>query len=241
MFDKKNNPDQKVSDALNKAIKKIKAKLKFQYYEVSPFKKIANDEVVQVVLLYVSQMTNYHHKIYILSALGKNELRSAIPYIVNTYNNFVNTHYSSAQDEIFIEYLFETIAKMNASEYLDSYNKLFQMKMTPAFGIFIKMLDKQKVLALTEVIYRLFKKENYIPKEWVGKKEEEKRYFVSYSILKYLVNRKDPKYRKLFEELIEEETYDWLQYSDSVYRDDIIESFTAKIKAVAKDGIEKLR
>ena len=115
------------------------------------------------------------------------------------------------------------------------------MKMTPAFEKFIKMLDKQKVLALTEVIYRLFKKENFIPKEWVGKKEEEKRYWVSYSILKYLVNRKDPKYRKLFEELIEEERYDWLQYSDSVYRDDIVKSFTAKIKETAKDGLEKLR
>ena len=115
MFDKKNNPDQKILDALNKAIKKFKAKLKFQFYDVSPFKKIANDEVVQVVLLYVSQMTNYYHKIYILSALGKHELSSAIPYIVNTYNNFVNTQYSSAQDEIYIEYLFETIAKMNAS------------------------------------------------------------------------------------------------------------------------------
>ena len=80
------------------------------------------------------------------------------------YYYFIDKIYRNSRDEIYLNYLCETIAKINAIEYADLYKDILLSPMTQSAESIIKMMSANNAVEFDEIIFTLIKKENLIPK-----------------------------------------------------------------------------
>lgn len=236
------NQDIYVLKQLNKDLRKhkIKAKLDFIYYDKCPFREYKS-ETVEVVLKYVDLLSSFHNKIFILSSLGEKCYKECTPYLVNTYHTFLNEVYKTPRDEMDLLYLCDTIAKTNSLEYIDLYENIISNPMTPSTEPIIEMLAKFNIARIDSIIFKLIKKENLIPEEWVGYPNEDDKYWCSIIALKCIVKKKDKKYLEFFKELIDDNDMDWIKLTDSKYAKSSIKNLKKKYKLFAQRGINRIK
>lgn len=124
------NKDLDILKALNKELKKykVKVKLKFQYYDVCPFKE-NKIEILEVILKYSELFSSIYNKIFILSSLCDKYYKDSIPYLVKIYHSFINDVYEVPIDEMYLIYICDTMAKINALEYIDLYESIISCPM----------------------------------------------------------------------------------------------------------------
>ena len=232
--------DKDILRLLNNDLKQYKIKLSFQYYDVCPFDE-NKLEIMGIILKYAELFESYYNKIYILSSLCDECFKGSIPYLVNIYQHFVEKIYNNPKDEMFLLHICDTISKINALEYQELYKSILCRPITSSAGSIIEMLDKYNVEALEDVIFSLIKKENLIPRAWIGELNEEDKYWCSFVALKYVVNRKNKDYLSFFQELFNDENFEWINFSDSKYKEKLTLKCKNKYKKLASEGIKKLR
>ena len=86
--------------------------------------------------------------------------KDSVPYLVKTYHYFLNEVYSVPIDESYLLILCDTIAKINALEYIDLYKNILLTPMTQSAESIIKMLSENNMVEFDEIIFYLVKKEN---------------------------------------------------------------------------------
>ena len=72
--------------------------------------------------------------------------------------------------------------------------------MTQSAEPIIEMLSKFNIEKFEPIIFNLIKKENLIPKAWLGELNEDSKYWCSLVALKCIVNKKDNKYLDYYDE-----------------------------------------
>lgn len=234
------NYDVNILKSLNRELKKYKIKLKFKYYDVCPFDE-KNFEIMEIILKYVEQFESYYNKIFILTSLCDGYFKDSVPYLVKTYHYFLNEVYSVPIDESYLLILCDTIAKINALEYIDLYKNILLTPMTQSAESIIKMLSENNMVEFDEIIFYLVKKENLIPTAWVGKLNEDSKYWCSYIAMKCIVAKKDKKYLSFFNEILEDELMQWINFSESKYKNQLTLEWKNKYKKLAEKGIKKIK
>lgn len=225
---------------LNKELRKYKTKLKFQYYDVCPFDE-KNFEIMEIILKYVEQFESYYNKIFILTSLCDEYFKDSVPYLVKTYHYFLNEVYSVPIDESYLLILCDTIAKIKAFEYVDLYKGILTGPITQSAESIIKMLSEFCFEENDEIILSLVKKENLIPKAWIGDVSETCKYWCSYIALKCIVDKKDKKYLSFFNELLEDELMPWIEFTDSKYKNKLTLEWKSKYKLLVEKGIRIIK
>ena len=231
--------DNNLLKELNNELKKNDVKLKFWYYDISPFAS-CDKEIIPLILNYVNKLNSDKNKIFLLSVLGVKGFDDAVPAIVNEYEFFNLNKYSQPFDEILLLELCDTIAKIESKEYIDLYIKMLTMPATTALESIIKMLDKLNVPELDGYIYNLIEKENKIPNEWIGELNEENKYWCSLNALKYIINRKDSKYYDFIKKFLQPERLKWIWFTPSKYSKTNYSNCYKKYIALAKKGLSYL-
>ena len=234
------NNDIYILKFLNRDLRKYKIKLKFQYYDVCPFNE-NKLEIMHIILKYVELFENYHNKVFILSSLCDKCFKDSVPYLVKIYHYFLNIVYSNPIDEIYLLYLCDTIAKINALEYIDLYKSIILSPMTQSAESIIKMLSENNMVEFDELIFNLVKKENLIPMAWIGELNEDSKYWCSYVALKCIVDKKDKKYLDFFKEILEDESMSWINFSDSKYKNKLTLEWKNKYRLLSEKGIKKIK
>ncbi len=224
---------------LNKELKKYKVKLDFQYYDTCPFRK-NKLEILEIVLKYVELFENYYHKIFILSSLCDKIYSDSVPYLVKTYHYFIDEIYRDPIDEMYLLYLCNTIAKIEALEYTDLYKSILLGPITQSAEPIIEMLAENNMEEFDGIIFNLIKKENIIPKAWLGELNEDSKYWCSFVALKCIVSRKDKKYLRFFQELVDDKNMAWINFTNSKYKSKLTLEWKNKYKVFAEKGIKKL-
>ena len=105
----------------------------------------------------------------------------------------------------------------------------------------IKMLSEFCFEENDEIILSLVKKENLIPKAWIGDVSETCKYWCSYIALKCIVDKKDKKYLSFFNELLEDELMSWIEFTDSKYKNKLTLEWKSKYKLLVEKGIKKIK
>ena len=236
----KKNKDLDILKALNKELKKYKVKLKFQYYDVCPFKE-NKIEILEVILKYSELFSSIYNKIFILSSLCDKYYKDSIPYLVKIYHSFINEVYEVPLDEMYLLHICDTMAKINALEYIDLYEKIISRSMTQSAESIIKMLSSMNIERIDDCILKLIKKENLIPKSWLGTLNEDCKYWCSLVSLKCIVTKRDNKYLALFKELLEDDDMEWIEFTDSKYKYKLANSLKKQYKLLAKKGMNKIK
>lgn len=234
------NNDIVILKHLNNDLKKYKVKLEFQYYDVCPFKE-SKIEILEVVLRYVDLLSNIYNRIFILSSLCDKYYKDCIPVLIKIYHIFIEKFYKVPQDEMYLLYICNTIAKINALEYTYLYEGIIYRPMTQSAEPIIEMLSKFNIEKFEPIIFNLIKKENLIPKAWLGELNEDSKYWCSLVALKCIVNKKDNKYLDFFEELIDDQDMNWIKFTDSKYANKLTIDLKNKYKSLAKKGINKIK
>ena len=234
------NKDLDILKVLNKELKKYKVKLKFQYYDVCPFKE-NKIEILEVILKYSELFSSIYNKIFILSSLCDKYYKDSIPYLVKIYHSFINEVYEVPLDEMYLLHICDTMAKINALEYIDLYESIISCPMTQSAEPIIKMLAKANIEKIDNIIFNLIKKENLIPKAWLGELNEDCKYWCSLVALKCIVNKKDNKYLEFFKELINDEDMNWIKFTNSKYKDRLTINLKKQYKLLAEKGINKIK
>lgn len=232
--------DREVLSNLNQKIRKYKVKLEFQYYDVCPFNG-GTKELLELVLEYVEKFEDLHNKIFILSSLCDEYYKDCIPYLVTFYHSFVKNVYKTPQDEVYLQYLCNTIARINAIEYIELYESVITNPMTQAAEPIIEMMSKLDVEKIDNIIVNLIKKENLIPNAWVGKLNEDTKYWCSLVALKCIANKCSHKYFDVLNSLIDDQNMEWIKLSESKYKDKLINSLKKQYKLIAEKGIKKIK
>ena len=109
--------------------------------------------------------------------------------------------------------------------------------MTQSAEPIIKMLAKANIEKIDNIIFNLIKKENLIPKAWLGELNEDCKYWCSLVALKCIVNKKDNKYLEFFKELINDEDMNWIKFTNSKYKDRLTINLKKQYKLLAEKGI----
>ncbi len=234
------NKDSDVLKCLNKELKKYKVKLSFEFYDECPFKE-NKIEILELVLKYVESFSSVYNKIFILSSLCDKFYKDSIPYLVKTYYYFIDEVYKEPIDEIYLIHICDTISKINALEYIDLYEKIISRSMTQSAESIIKMLSSMNIERIDDCILKLIKKENLIPKSWLGTLNEDCKYWCSLVSLKCIVNKRDNKYLALFKELLEDDDMEWIEFTDSKYKYKLANSLKKQYKLLAKKGMNKIK
>lgn len=238
----KKNKDIDILKTLNKELKKykVKLKLKFQHYSICPFKE-NKIEILEVILKYSELFSSIYNKIFILSSLCDKYYKDSIPYLVKIYHSFINDVYEVPIDEMYLIYICDTMAKINALEYIDLYESIISCPMTQSAEPIIKMLAKANIEKIDNIIFNLIKKENLIPKAWLGELNEDSKYWCSLIALKCIVNKKDKKYLDFFKELINDEDMNWIKFTNSKYKNRLTINLKKQYKLLAEKGINKIK
>lgn len=103
------------------------------------------------------------------------------------------------------------------------------------------MLAKANIEKIDNIIFNLIKKENLIPKAWLGELNEDSKYWCSLVALKCIVNKKDNKYLEFFKELINDEDMNWIKFTNSKYKDRLTINLKKQYKLLAEKGINKIK
>lgn len=234
-----NKYDMEILKKLNKEIKKFKVKLKFEYYNKSPFNEKDN-EVISIIINYVNMFENYRSKIFILSSLGVEGFYQAIPYIVSIYKSFVSDIYEKPMDEILLLHICDTISKIKSKEHINLYKELLNLPVTPSIVSIINMIDIMKLTELDEDVFNLIEKENKIPNLWVGELNETDKYWVSQTALEYISNKNDKNYYYYLKKFLNPEKLEWIVFSKSKYQKINYIDCYKKYVDIAKKGISRL-
>ena len=125
--------------------------------------------------------------------------------------------------------------------YVDLYESIISRPMTQSAEPIIEMLSKFNIEKFEPIIFNLIKKENLIPKAWLGELNEDSKYWCSLVALKCIVNKKDNKYLDFFEELIDDQDMNWIKFTDSKYANKLTIDLKNKYKSLAKKGINKIK
>ena len=234
------NNDDNLLKLLNKELRKYKIKLKFRYYDVCPINE-NKLEAMEIILKYADQFESYYNKIFILTSLCDRCFKDSVPYLVKIYHYFLNKVYSVPIDETYLLFLCDTIAKIKAFEYLDLYKGIISGPITQSAESIIKMVSKYYFDEFDDILLTLIKKENLIPKAWIGEVSEDTKYWCSYIAMKCIVNKKDKKYLPFFHEILEDEFMSWINFSDSKYKNKLTLEWKKKYKLLAEKGIKKIK
>lgn len=113
--------------------------------------------------------------------------------------------------------------------------------MTQSAEPIIEALAKYCFDDFEEIILSLVKKENLIPRAWLGELNEDCKYWCSFVALKCIVKKKDVKYLSFFQELLEDQSMAWLNFSDSKYRESLTKEWKTKYKKLAEKGIRQAK
>ena len=240
ILNKVKDKDKDLLKLLNRELKKYKVKLKFQYYDVCPFNK-NKLEIMEIILKYVEQFESYHNKIFILTSLCDGCFKDSVPYLVKIYHYFLNEVYKDPIDEAYLLDLCDTIAKINAFEYIDLYKGILLVPITQSAESIIEMLSEFHSEEIDDIILSLVKKENLIPKAWFGELNEDAKYWCSLIALECIVNKKDEKYLSFFKELIADKDMTWIKFTDSKYKNNLTKELKNKYKLLAEKGIKKIK
>lgn len=231
--------DSIVLKLLNKELKRYHVKLKFQYYDVSPFKQ-HNSDVVDIILKYSEMLESYYNKIFIVSSLCDKCFKSAVPYLIDLYDTFLKKIYNLPQDEIFLLHLCVTISKINSLEHKELYKKILCGHITQSAEPLIIMVSKFNDNEYEDIIFNLIRKENLIPDLWVGKLNEDSKYWCSFTALKCIVKKKNKKYLDFFKSIMDDQDFEWLNFSKSKYREKLMLEWKTKYKKLAQIGVNKI-
>lgn len=232
--------DSNVLKLLNKELKKYKVKLAFRYYDICPFNN-NKMEIMEIILKHTELLESYHNKISILSSLCDETFKNSVPYLMDTYFYFIENVYSVPLDEEYLLNLCDTIAKINSPCYPDLYKKFLCGSLTQSAESMIKMLAEYNINEYDDIILGLVKKENLIPKAWIGVLNEDSKYWCSYIAMKCIVNKKDEKYLSFFNEILGDEFMCWINFSDSKYKNKLTMEWKKKYKLLAEKGIKKIK
>lgn len=234
------NKDVDLLKHLNKELRKYKVKLCFKYYPTCPFSD-HQLEIMELIIKYADCFDSYHHRIFILSSLCDEHFKDSVPYLVKTYHYFLSEVYSVPKDEMYLLFLCDTIAKINALEYIDLYESMISRPMTQSAESIIIMLSKMNVDQVDDMIFDLIKKENLIPKAWFGELNEDSKYWCSLVALKCIVNKKKDKYLAFFNELVQDKDMAWIKFVESKYKSKLTLEMKKKYKVLAEKGIKQIQ
>lgn len=231
--------DIEILRQLNQELKPKRIKLKFWYYDSSPFTK-EDKSVIPIILRYVNKLHSDKNKIYLLSALGVQGYDEAVPVLVDEYKYYSNNIYSEPLDELMLLDLCNTIAKIASKKYIDLYIELLQMPATTALESIIKMLRKMKVPEVDKYIFDLIEKENKIPQAWIGDLNEENKYWCSLNALKYMIDKKQSQYYSYIQKFLHPEKLKWIYFSPSKFTTVNYSNCYEKYVKLAKQGLSFL-
>ena len=240
MIDNDEQHDNDILKELNQKLKQVGIKLKFWYYDGSPFTK-EDKRVIPIILSHIERLYKDKNKIFLLSVLGVRGYDEAVPALVNEYKFYCDNIYSEPCDELQLLYLCNTIAKISSKKYIDLYIELLQMPATTALESIIKKLSKMKISRVDEFVFNLIEKENKIPEVWRGTLNERDKYWCSLNALKYMVDKKDSKYRCYIQKFLQPEELKWIQFSESKYMKANYTSCYKEYIGLAKKGLFYLR
>ena len=231
--------DRAVLKELNQKLKPEGVRLKFWYYDVSPFTE-ADKRVIPIILSHTDRLHSDKNKIFLLSALGVRGYDEAVPALVDEYKFYNDNRYSEPLDELLLLDLCDTIARIASKKHIDLYVELLRMPPTTALASIIKMLGKMKISGADEAIFNLIERENKIPQAWIGKPNEEDKYWCSLNALEYMIDKRDAKYRGYIQKFLHPEELDWIRFSESEYRKANYASCYKKYIALAQKGLSGL-
>ena len=234
-----NDSDLSILKELNVLINCYKVKLKMQYYDKSPF-DVKDKTVISIIINYANKFENYKYKIFLLSTLGVRGFDEAVPYLIEQYKFFNLEIYSEPLDDLLLLDLCNTIAKIESEKFIDLYIEMLKLPATTALECIIKMLDKLNIDKAEEYIFSLIEKDNKIPKAWIGKPNEEDKYWCSQKAFEYIINRKNIKYYSFIEKFLNPEKLEWIQFTESKFQKENYSNCYNKYMQIAQKWLKYL-
>ena len=231
--------DRIILKEMNKAIKGYRVKLKFQYYNESPFSE-KDKAVIPIIIRYSDELKSYKNRLVILSALGVQGFDEAVPYLVEQYKIFNLEIYSAPFDDLLLLDLCNTIAKIGSRDYINLYIEMLKLPPMAALESIIKMLGNFKIDEVDEHIFALIERENKIPEAWIGLLNETDKYWCSQKAFEYIIKKKRPEYRQFIEKFLTPEKLPWIQFAESSFQKQNYSHCYKKYIDIAKRGLKYL-
>lgn len=206
--------DENILKEMNNKLKNYHVKLVFQVYAYEKKSIIENENIKVVILEYIHKFRSFYSKIFILSCLWGPLCEDCIPILVSSYREFMR-EYSNPKDEIFCQYLADTIKKNNCAKYMNLYIDLLNDNISPSAGSIIEMVSLLDLNECESILLELVEKENVIPESWKGKLNEDDKYYCSLVALKCLQKSESSAVKTLILEWKKYDVMPWIKFEKS--------------------------
>ena len=123
------------------------------------------------------------------------------------------------------------------------FYSIYKTDLQGVFNLKLMIFSATCVIALYLILYLivpLIEKDNKIPKAWIGKPNEEDKYWCSQKAFEYIINRKNIKYYSFIEKFLNPEKLEWIQFTESKFQKENYSNCYNKYMQIAQKGLKYL-